>query len=229
MEFLLAILAGVISYLFGSVSFAVVFSKLFANKDVRKYGSHNAGMTNVVRVFGVLPGIFTFLFDTLKGFLAVVIGWNIFSYCHALNSSDMFLPLYGGYFCAVLAMLGHVFPIFFNFKGGKAVTVCLGVMFACNWYAAVIAIFVFILLILVTNMVSISSMTAVASMLVTVPNFRMSSTEIFVRGGNAGINAVILIFNLIMVSLVIIVHRENIKRIINKTENKVFKKRDKNG
>lgn len=232
MEFLFGILAGIISYLLGSVNFAIIFSKIFVNKDVRDYGSHNAGMTNTLRVAGVLPGILTFLFDVLKGVGAVYIGWLIFEYCYSINPIPLFMPLYGGYFCAVLCMIGHVFPIFFQFKGGKAVATCLGVMIVCNYPAAIIAVFVFVGLLLITRMVSLSSMVAVASMLVTVPNFVMSGLKVFTLNlnGPVGMNAVILAFNLIMVFLVVVKHKENIERIKNGTERKVFsKKENKNG
>ncbi len=232
MEFLFGILAGIISYLLGSVNFAIIFSKIFVNKDVRDYGSHNAGMTNTLRVAGVLPGILTFLFDVLKGVGAVYIGWLIFEYCYSINPIPLFMPLYGGYFCAVLCMIGHVFPIFFQFKGGKAVATCLGVMIVCNYPAAIIAVFIFVGLLLITRMVSLSSMVAVASMLVTVPNFVMSGLKVFTLNlnGPVGMNAVILAFNLIMVFLVVVKHKENIERIKNGTERKVFsKKENKNG
>lgn len=228
MAFILALLAGIISYLLGSISFAIIFTGLFSKKDVRKYGSGNAGMTNVMRVSGVLPGALTFICDVLKGFLGAFIGWQIFSYCYSLMQIDLFLPIYGSYFCAIACMLGHAFPIFFEFKGGKSVSVCLGVMFVCNWPAAVIAIFVFALILLVTKIVSISSMIAVASMLVTVPNFMMNSNTAFLLGGKAGLNVIILIFNIIMVSLVTIMHKDNIKRLKKGTEKSIFKKRDKN-
>lgn len=232
MEFLLGILAAVIAYLLGSVNFAVIFSKLFIHKDVRDFGSHNAGMTNTMRVAGVLPGILTFLCDVLKGVIAVLLGYWLFGICYKINPSDMFLPLYGGYLSAVACMFGHVFPIFFGFKGGKAVATCWGVMLVCNYPAAIIAIFVFLLMLLSSRMVSFSSIVATASMLVTVPNFIMSGTKAFALNinGPVGANFIILIFNLIMVTLVVVKHKENIDRMLKGTERKVsFKKEKKNG
>ena len=233
MEFLFGILAAFIAYLLGSINFAIIFSKIFVNKDVRDYGSHNAGMTNTLRVAGALPGILTFLFDVLKGVAAAYIGFVIFNHCYTItNQNELFLPIYGGYLSAILCMLGHCFPIFFQFKGGKAVATCLGVMLVCNTPAAIIAIFVFLLLLLCSRMVSLSSIIAVASMLVTVPNFQMSGILPFTLNANGpiGANFVILIFNLIMVALVTIKHKDNIKRMLNGTERKVFtKKENKNG
>lgn len=232
MEFLFGILAGVVAYLLGSINFAIIFSKIFVHKDVRDFGSHNAGMTNTMRVAGVLPGILTFLCDVLKGIAAALVGFMVFEYCYKINPSELFLPIYGGYFCAVACMFGHVYPVFFGFKGGKAVATCWGVMLVCNYPAAIIAIFVFALMLLITKMVSFSSMVAVASMLVTVPNFVMSGVKAFILNinGPVGMNAVILVFNLIMVFLVVVKHKENIERIIKGTERKVFsKKENKNG
>ena len=232
MEFLFGILAVVIAYLLGSINFAVIFSKLFVHKDVRDFGSHNAGMTNTMRVAGAFPGILTFLCDVLKGVIAVLLGYWLFGICYEINPSPLFLPLYGGYLCAVTCMFGHVFPIFFGFKGGKAVATCLGVMFVCNYPAAIIAIFVFLLMLLSSRMVSFSSIVATTSMLVTVPNFIMSGTKAFALNinGTVGANFVILIFNLVMVALVVIKHKENIDRMLKGTERKVsFKKENKNG
>ena len=232
MEFLFALLAILIAYLLGSINFAIIFSKIFVHKDVRDYGSHNAGMTNTMRVAGVLPGALTFIFDVLKGVAAAYIGFLVFNHCYSLTESQMFLPIYGGYLCAVFCMLGHCLPVFFQFKGGKAVATCLGVMIVCNFPAAGIAVFVFALLILSSRMVSLSSIIAVASMLVTVPNYQMSGILPFTLNTNGpiGANFVILIFNLIMVFLVVIKHKENIDRMLKGTERKVsFKKENKNG
>ena len=232
MEFLFALLAILIAYLLGSINFAIIFSKIFVHKDVRDYGSHNAGMTNTMRVAGVLPGALTFIFDVLKGVAAAYIGFLVFKHCYSLTESQMFLPIYGGYLCAVFCMLGHCLPVFFQFKGGKAVATCLGVMIVCNFPAAIIAVFVFALLILSSRMVSLSSIIAVASMLVTVPNYQMSGILPFTLNinGPIGANFVILIFNLIMVFLVVIKHKENIDRMLKGTERKVsFKKENKNG
>ena len=232
MEFLFTLLAILIAYLLGSINFAIIFSKIFVNKDVRDYGSHNAGMTNTMRVAGFLPGILTFIFDVLKGVAAAYIGFVVFKYCYTVNQTYLFLPIYGGYLASVFCMLGHCYPIFFQFKGGKAVATCLGVMIVCNFPAAVIAVFVFALMILSSRMVSLSSIIAVASMLVTVPNFQMSGILPFVLNTNGpiGANFIILIFNLIMVFLVTVKHKENIERIAKGTERKVFsKKENKNG
>ena len=232
MEFLFALLAILIAYLLGSINFAIIFSKIFIHKDVRDYGSHNAGMTNTMRVAGVLPGALTFIFDVLKGVAAAYIGFLIFKHCYSLTESQMFLPIYGGYLCAVFCMIGHCLPVFFQFKGGKAVATCLGVMIVCNFPAASIAVFVFALLILSSRMVSLSSIIAVASMLVTVPNYQMSGILPFTLNinGPIGANFIILIFNLIMVFLVVIKHKENIDRMLKGTERKVsFKKENKNG
>lgn len=232
MEFLFALLAILIAYLLGSINFAIIFSKIFVHKDVRDYGSHNAGMTNTMRVAGVLPGALTFIFDVLKGVAAAYIGFLVFKHCYSLTESQMFLPIYGGYLCAVFCMLGHCLPVFFQFKGGKAVATCLGVMIVCNFPAAIIAVFVFALLIVSSRMVSLSSIIAVASMLVTVPTYQMSGILPFTLNidGPIGANFIILIFNLIMVFLVVIKHKENIDRMLKGTERKVsFKKENKNG
>ena len=96
--------AAVVGYLLGSVSFAVIVSRIYAKDDVRNYGSHNAGMTNVLRVYGVLPAFFTLLGDFGKGILAVALGRMIF---HAFGITGMD----AGYISGLAALLGHLFPL----------------------------------------------------------------------------------------------------------------------
>lgn len=162
MEIFLVIVAALQAYILGSLNFAVIFSRIFAKKDVRDFGSGNAGMTNMLRVFGVLPGLLTFLFDVLKGFVACYIGkFVIFQYLsNQFPESNIFVPVYGALFCGIFCMLGHVFPLFFNFKGGKAVAVSVGIFLVAHWQAITIALGVFVLLLLISRIISVSSLTA---------------------------------------------------------------------
>ena len=117
--------SALIGYLLGSISFAVIVSRIYAKDDVRNHGSHNAGMTNVLRVYGVGPAVCTLLGDFAKGILAVVLGRMIF---HAFGISGFD----AGYISGLGALLGHLFPIWFGYRGGKGVLTSIGIMIAIN-------------------------------------------------------------------------------------------------
>ncbi len=145
----------IISYLLGSISFAVVFSWAFSHKDVRNYGSGNAGMTNVLRSVGVLPGVLTFVCDFLKGVVAVLIGrYMVFAFAQPFG---VIIPEYAAFFCGMACQLGHIFPVFYGFRGGKSVSTSVAVLFAVDWRAGFIALGTFVLMVLITKIVSISS------------------------------------------------------------------------
>ncbi|MDO4742611.1 MAG: glycerol-3-phosphate 1-O-acyltransferase PlsY [bacterium] len=208
--------AVVISYLIGSVSFAVIFSKIFANKDVRNYGSGNAGMTNVVRAVGVLPGILTLVFDFLKGFIPCYIVGN-YLFESILSETQLWWaqPQIFAQVCGLGCMLGHIFPVFFKFKGGKAVATIAGVYLACNWKVLAVAVGIFVVVFLITRTVSMGSVLAVG-----VCPFLMMFLY------NPGYSVVLQVL-LVTASAALVVgkHKDNIVRILNHTEKPLsFKK-----
>lgn len=216
MDIFLVIVAVALAYLLGSLNFAVIIGKLFAHKDVRDFGSGNAGMTNVMRVFGVLPGLLTFLLDVLKGFVACYIGkFVIFEYLLEKNpNSQIFLPVYGALLCGLFCMLGHVFPVFFGFKGGKAVAVSVGIFYVAHWQAITAALIIFVILLLVTRIISISSLVATTTVFVV-------SCIIPPTSGN---HIVAIVLTLFMCFIVFIKHKDNIKRLIRGEEKPIFGK-----
>lgn len=159
--FLMLLAALVLCYLIGSVNFAVIVSKTVAKEDVRDHGSGNAGMTNVIRTVGVKPGLITFVGDVGKGVLAMLLARFAFlepAYAKCAEElPEAFTPHYMLYLCAVACMLGHVFPLFFQFRGGKAVSTAIGVLFCINWLAAILVLLTFLILLLITKIVSIGS------------------------------------------------------------------------
>lgn len=204
--------AVVAAYLLGSINFAVIFSKIFIKRDVRELGSGNAGMTNVMRAVGVLPGILTFVFDALKGFAGCILGKAVFNWLFTQTGNPLYLAQYGVYICGLACMLGHVFPIFFRFKGGKGVAISVGVFAVCCYPAIIIGLVVFGILLSTVKIMSISS---------------LSATVVVVLGS--------VVFNLIypvgavwpqilctvaMGFIVFIKHRENIVRLIHGEEKK---------
>ena len=212
--------AAVVAYLIGSVSFAVIFSKIFTGKDVRDSGSGNAGATNTLRTVGVLPGLLTFLFDALKGFAACYIGKEVFSYIYAAtNQNEFFSPVYGAYICCVFIMLGHIFPVFFGFKGGKAVACSVGTFAVCCPIAIILGLIGFAISLLISKIVSLSSL--IATVIVV-------STSIIYQfvGADITYNIIpVIILSLIAGYIVFIKHKDNIKRLIKGEEKKITSKK----
>lgn len=206
-----AILTVILAYLLGSISFAVVFSKIFMKQDVRELGSGNAGTTNVIRTGGFKLGALTFLGDVLKGFVACLIGKLVFAKVFA-NGSEW--AVYGAFVCGVACMLGHVFPIFFQFKGGKGIATSVGIFAVCCWPAISIGLAVFALGVLLTRIVSISSIAAAITV--------VSCTMLFSYINYPALFWPQAVLAIAMGILVIAKHYENIKRLINGTEKKLF-------
>lgn len=211
-----AILAVIAAYLIGSINFAVIFGSLFLKKDVRELGSGNAGATNVMRNAGFLPGALTFIFDALKGFVAVYIGKAVFNSIHLETASEWSMPIYGAYICGLLCMLGHVFPIFFGFKGGKGVATSVGIFSICSPIAIISGLIFFAVSTAVTKIVSFSSLGATVIVVVL--------SMIFRDGGALFLPQAIMAFA--MGLLVFLKHKDNIKRLIAGNENKIGGKKN---
>ncbi|MDE7090820.1 MAG: glycerol-3-phosphate 1-O-acyltransferase PlsY, partial [Bacteroidales bacterium] len=148
------ILGVVIAYLLGSISFAVWIGRIFYKVDVREHGSGNAGTTNTIRVLGWMPGLFVLLLDAFKGWLAIHIGDGLMPDCYAgwQEYYDVLL--------AVSVLLGHIFPLFTGFKGGKGVATMVGIVIALYPEAFLGAFAVFMLVFLLTHYVSLASILA---------------------------------------------------------------------
>ncbi len=184
----------VIGYLFGSVSGSIVTSKLFFKSDIRQHGSGNAGMTNSLRVYGVGAAVSTTLIDALKSVAAMVIAGQI-------GGADAMIAAGAG------VMLGHAYPLYFGFRGGKCV-VCIAVVGSfISWQTVLIAIAMFAIIVFTTKIVSASSCGAMLT--------AMLAAVIL------GVETKQLIFIIAACSFVIFLHRGNIKRIINGTEKKI--------
>ena len=204
----------IVAYILGSISFAWIIAKVFNNIDIRKYGSKNPGATNVYRTISKPLGILTLILDVLKGFIPVYLVpyfWN-------LNIDKGFIVvnsvIYYTIIVALLVILGHVFSIFLNFKGGKGVAVGLGVFLAINPIATLCSLVVFIVIVVLTRYVSLSSI--VASIALPIGIYFFNGYNIIHTNSYE-----FLIFSIIVVSLVIIRHISNIKRLLNGTENKI--------
>lgn len=222
MVVLFFIISALISYLLGSINFAVIMSNLFEKKDVREMGSGNAGMTNVLRNFGPIPGILTFLGDALKAISGVFIGMYIF----APLINDIYVTqldkAYIGYVCALFAMLGHIFPVFFQFRGGKGIVVAISSIFMLDWRVGLVLLSIFLIVVLISGIVSISSIIGALAFPITAFIFNLLDTRSFTY------IVICLIFGVLMATLTIFMHRENIKRLIKGEEKKLrIKKTEK--
>ena len=211
-----AVLVVIFSYLIGSVNFAVIFSKVFMKKDVRNIGSGNAGTTNIMRNGGFLPGALTFLCDALKGFVASFAGKLVFDYILGNTDAAWALPIYGAYICGLACMLGHVFPLFFQFKGGKGVATSVGIFAVCSPVAIVLGLTVFAVVTLTSKYVSVGSVTAAITVVICSLIFRISDATIMPQ----------IIMSVAMGLIVVLKHIENIKRIIAGTESKIGGKKN---
>jgi glycerol-3-phosphate acyltransferase PlsY len=149
-----------LSYFLGSIPSGLVIGKVFRNIDIREHGSKNTGATNAVRVLGFRYGIFAFIFDMLKGAMVIIL-------LAIINNPDLYiigsseiniLSLYGA-----AAVVGHVFPVYINFKGGKAVATSAGMVYAIDWRLATIVLVIFFTIYFSTRYVSLSSMIAAGS------------------------------------------------------------------
>lgn len=211
MMYLYAVLTVVLAYLLGSISFAIILSKMFLKKDVREMGSGNAGITNVMRTGGFKFGALTFLGDVLKGFVACLIGKLVFE-CVFENGDEW--AVYGAFLCGVACMLGHMFPIFFQFKGGKGIATSVGIFAICCWPSMAIGLTVFAVGVLLTKIVSISSIVATFAVVGSTMAFSgiINSSALFWPQA---------VLASLMGVLVIVKHGSNIKRLLNGTEKKL--------
>lgn len=182
------------AYLIGSIPMGLIFGKLFWKKDLRQYGSHNIGATNAWRILGRKAGLLIFIFDFLKGQLGVLLGACMFASPGAM--------VLGGLF----AMLGHMFPIFIGFKGGKGVATALGVIAALMPKVTAIVFIVWLVLTLITRYVSVASIVAA----VLTPILAAAFKEPIIYFLFALVAAVVIVFR----------HRENIQRLKAGRENK---------
>ncbi len=201
------------SYAMGSISFAVIFSKAFAHKDVREMGSGNAGMTNVMRAIGVAPGILTFVCDALKGFVACAAAKYIFF--PTITGIWWLNPVYGAYLCGVMCILGHAFPVFFGFKGGKGIATSVGIFAVCCPPAIIAGLAAFIIGVLITRIVSLSSLIATVTVV----------TGVFIAYNESYPLWPPFLMTFIVGAFVFIKHKENIKRLVKGEEKRLTVKK----
>lgn len=211
---LVCIAVAILSYLLGSLNFGVILSKGIEKDDIREHGSGNAGTTNMLRNYGKKLAILTILGDMIKVAIAIGLSFlivkltNVYDLISEANvDADMLIKSFSGFFC----VLGHIFPCFFKFKGGKGVATAGGMVFIVDWKIALILLAIFIIIVAVTKYVSLGSIIIALLYPILIYLFYKS--------------LVLTIIASIFTLIVIVAHRSNIKKLINHSENKInFKK-----
>lgn len=204
------IIIAIIAYLIGSVSFGVIFTKKMAGFDVREKGSKGAGATNVLRNAGKKVAALTLICDILKGVVAMLVAILLGNIVTELDKALLVQV------AAIAVVIGHTFPIFFGFKGGKGVATSLGILLLINWQIGLICLVFALVIMALTRMVSAGSV--LAAILFPVLTLFIGQ-EHFIVSGNY------FVFSVIMALIVAFNHRTNISRILSGTENKLsFKK-----
>ncbi len=217
------IISSVIAYLIGCLNFSIIITRMCGDKqDIRKKGSGNAGFTNVLRSVGVIPAILTFAGDFLKGVAAILIGKAI---CQTIPGIDentiiiQYIAYVAGFFC----FLGHVYPCFFGFKGGKGILTTWAVMLFIDWRVFLILITIFLIVFFITKIISLSSLSAAFSY----PIITFVITYFFDYKITNSINYVIFAtsFSVLIAGIVIYKHKGNISRLLNGTEKKITERK----
>ncbi len=214
MTVLLISVCAIISYLLGSIPTAVWYGKAQYGIDIREYGSGNAGATNTFRVLGKKAGVLVMLIDILKGFAATALAAllidasQIFDVEITFTSNEYILCQLG---FGVTAVIGHIFPIYANFKGGKGVATLLGMIIAVDYEASLACLAVFVVVFLTTKYVSLGSMIAALT---------FPLVLILPWLGATAPSPILIIFGFVLFSMVVLTHRKNINRLIHGEENK---------
>ncbi len=199
----------VAAYLLGSLNSAIIFSKKLYGKDIRGYGSHNAGMTNMFRTFGKKAGFLTLAGDVLKALVSVLVG-------------RLLLGEYGAYLAGTFCILGHIAPVYYRFRGGKGVIVTAVTVALVDPVAFAVLLAVFAVVFLIWRYVSLASVLAAF----VYPAVVYSAAYLRTHGEGQPYPTAML-FSLFVGLLIIFLHRENLKRIYNGTESRVSFKRKK--
>jgi len=200
------IILSVFAYLLGSIPTAYWIGKIFKNIDIRKHGSGNSGTTNTLRVIGLRYAIPTLIIDFCKGFAATCLAFYVIL---PVGFETYHFKIFFG----ILAVIGHVFPIFAGFSGGKGIATFAGAVTGISYPAILICLAIFIVVTLISRFISVASI--IASMVLPVFFFKFYSND-----------PIMLVSGILIVIIIIFTHRKNLVRLRNGNENKInFKKK----
>jgi glycerol-3-phosphate acyltransferase PlsY len=203
-EILKIFAAFVLGYLLGSLNTAVIAGKIYG-KDIRSHGSKSAGLTNALRALGKSAAVLVFAGDILKGVIACLIGLRLGVYVHSGQATDCVSLLAAG----AGAVIGHNWPVYFGFKGGKGVLTAVTVLFMFDWVMALICLGLFVIIVASTRYVSLGNICA------TLFFAAISFLPVF------GHTFYFHVFALLMAFVIVFKHRENLQRLLSGTENKL--------
>ena len=208
---LMLALTAIIGYIMGSVNGSIIVSRFLFGSDVRRQGSGNAGLTNFYRTYGITGIVGVIAIDVLKGVLGTLIGGLLLNLAAPAGFEAEFTDV-GRLVATFSVILGHVFPIFYGFKGGKGILTGVSCVFVVDYHAALIALVIFAIIVVATHYVSLGSVLSTLSVPVTL-----------LANGFSGI---CMILTIVSVALIVIKHAENISRLIHHKEPKISFKKD---
>ncbi len=204
------ILAAVLGYLLGSINWAILITRWFTHKDIRSFGSGNAGATNVLRSQGTLPAVLTTVGDLAKSVLAAWFGGWLLSNFHLANTvlDGQTLILIGRYVAGLCCIIGHVLPVFYRFRGGKGVLTTLGMFLIADWRVALMCLTLFIAIVAVSRLVSLGSVVAIGygPLLVFV-------LHVWVDEMSLPMVVFTTVMTVAVAAIIVIKHADNIKRL----------------
>ena len=200
----------ILSYLLGSIPFGIIISKFWKGIDIREYGSKNPGATNVYRVIGPIPALIVLLLDVSKGLIATLLISRIIIDQPVLNQTSLRI------IAGLVVILGHIFPVFASFKGGKGVATGLGVLISIAPVELIFALLLFLIIVAITRYVSLGSLSSALFILLAL---------IFKKYYlHKPVPYELLIAVIVLMVFIFYTHRSNIKRLLNGTENKFGQK-----
>ncbi len=214
----------VVAYLFGSISTAILVTRAVAHKDIRDVGSGNAGMTNVLRTLGSRPAVWTTLGDVGKSVISALLGGLLLVWAWERTQTGVEPPalseeqarMAGQYIAGLFCTLGHTFPVFFGFRGGKGVLVGLGMLIVTDWRVALAVVAVFVTVVALSRMVSLGSLCGAATAIPATWLLRW-----LVDGDSTGTIVFAVVLVTVVVAILFIMHHGNMQRIARGCERKL--------
>lgn len=223
MIWLAILIAAALGYLLGGVNFAITTVRLLKGEDIRSFGSGNAGLTNTLRCFGKVCALFTLIGDLAKGVVAVLLS-QLFAGLLTDHTADLYMI---GCVAGIFAILGHVFPLYYGFKGGKGVLVGVSVFLVLDWRVFCVLIGIFAVILLLSKYVSLASIIASACCPVLIVLAQIFLSDIHHQVFAPWQIALHFALTAVMALMIIFMHRSNIQRLREGTERKFGEKKER--
>ena len=215
-----------LAYLLGSINTAVIVTRAATKgkEDIREMGSGNAGFTNVLRSDGKVPAILTIVFDFLKSIIAVILGGIFFQIAFAGSPDIAGIIVIGKYLCGFFCILGHSFPVFFHFRGGKGIVSAAGMMLVADWRVFLMIVTTFVIVFIFSKIISLASITCAC--LFPVYTFILTFFVDYFNFNYPVLYVVLCTLAALLIAVfVVIKHSSNIKRLLAGEEKKITPKK----